>query len=70
MSEAPQTTMSTQGHYVAARVEPMTFRTKGVDSNNGPARPTLFIAFESDISSHGFEFHDRFHFESLKTAAP
>ena len=43
-AEAPQATVSeglAQGPYVAARaeVEPMSLRTKGVDSNNGPPRP-------------------------------
>ena len=43
-SEAPQATASegfAQGPYVAARagVEPMTLRTKGVDSTNAPHTP-------------------------------
>ena len=29
-----------QGPYVAARVEPMTLRTKGIDSTNAPSCPT------------------------------
>ena len=44
--EAPQATVSeglAQGPYVAARagVEPMTLRTKGVDSTSGALRPAL-----------------------------
>jgi len=44
--EAPQATVSeelAQGPYVAVRVgvEPMTLWTKGVDSTNGPPRPTI-----------------------------
>jgi len=44
-AEAPQTTVSkelAQGPYVAARegVEPMTLRTKGVDSTKVSPRPT------------------------------
>ena len=43
-AEAPQATVSeglAQGPYVAARagVEPMTLRTKGVDSTNAPHTP-------------------------------
>jgi len=43
-AEAPQATVSeglAQSPYVAARagVEPMTLRTKGVDSNNVPVTP-------------------------------
>ena len=49
-AEAPQATMSeglAQGPYVAARVgvEPMTFRTKGVDSTNVPPTPHKSLSF-------------------------
>ena len=45
-AEAPQATVSeglAQGPYVAARAgfDPMTLRTKGVDTTNGPPRFTL-----------------------------
>ena len=44
-AEVPQATVSeglVEGPYVVARagVEPMTFRTKGVDSTKAPPRPT------------------------------
>ena len=47
-AEAPQATVSegfAQGSYVAARagIEPMTLRTKGVDSTNAPPCPITII---------------------------
>ena|SRR6218665_3831695 len=62
-AEAPHGTVSerlAQGPYVAARVgvEPMTFRTKGVDSTNAPHTPRAsscwdeFIIIERPISSY------------------
>ena len=49
-AEAPQATVSeglSQGPYVAARagVEPMTLRTKGVDSTNAPPTPQKIIQY-------------------------
>ena len=41
-AEAPQATVSeglVQGPYMVARVEPMTLRSKGVDSTNAPPMP-------------------------------
>ena len=48
-AEAPQATVSeglAQGPHVATRVgvEPMTLRTKDVDSTKAPPRPTLFTS--------------------------
>src|SRR6218665_2101710 len=55
-AKAPQTTVSeglAQGLYVAARagVQPMTIRTKGVDSTKAPPRPTGYLTGQVQTQS-------------------
>ena len=62
-AEAPQTTASEwllQGPYVAAsaRFEPITFQTKGVDSNNEPQRKKGMVRRRSRPSGHPLHVGD------------